>query len=367
MKQHLTCFGFLVLVFTVWIAGCSEEVRQTEEVLRPVRYQVVSIGSGEKIRTYSGSSVASEETHLSFRVSGSLQRVLIKVGQQVLKGDLIAELDARDLQLKYEEANAAVLNSQVQEKSAKANLNRLRELYENNNVALSEYEQAKNSYSAAKADYSARLKQRDLQRSQLRYSKLVAPMPGIVSSVLASQNENINAGQVIAVLSSSDDIEIKVGVPETYIAEIKSGGKVSVKFSSIPEKTFSGVVSEVSYAADYSTFPVTISLTGDTSKLRPGMAAEVNFSFTAEEGKGLIIPANSVAEDQAGNYVFLLRDSGESGVAIIERAQVVVGDLTKNGFVVQQGLKEGDLVVTTGISKISDGMRVRFEKTMQNN
>ena len=183
MKKMRTFIGLFLLLSLIFLVACSKEEPPAQEILRPVRYQLVAKGSDQKIRSFSGVSVAATETKLSFRVSGSLQTLQVKAGQMVQRGDLIAALDDRDLQLKYEETKAAVLNSQVQENNAQANLARIRELYENNNVALSEYEQAKNNYASAKADYAARLKQLDLAKSQQQYSQLFSPMTGVVTEV----------------------------------------------------------------------------------------------------------------------------------------------------------------------------------------
>lgn len=363
MNKTRTFIGLFLLLSLNLLIACSKEEPPAQEILRPVRYQLVTKGSDQKIRSFSGVSVAATETKLSFRVGGSLQKLQVKAGQMVQRGDLIAALDDRDLQLKYEETKAAVLNSQVQENNAQANLARIRELYENNNVALSEYEQAKNSYASAKADYAARLKQLDLAKSQQQYSQLFSPMTGVVTEVPVAKNENINTGEVIAVISSSKDIEIRVGVPEAYISAIQSGAAVSVQFSSLTEQKYPGVVTEVSYvAADYSTFPVTIRLDQPDARLRPGMAAEVNFTFAGGASDTLKVSSSAVAEDQAGNYVYLLGTTDQDNVAIIERRAVVVGELTQQGFVIRDGLQEGDAVVISGVSKISAGMKVRFDK-----
>lgn len=354
---------FLALPPIFFASGCSQEDAPQREILRPVRYQEVQ-GTGEdKIRAFSGVSVAASETKLSFRINGTLETVQVKVGQKVEKSALIAALDDADLQLNYEEAGAAVKNAEVQKDHARASLSRTRELYENNHVSLSEYEQAKNQSAAAQAEYDARRKQLDLQRSQLNYSKLYSPMTGIVEEVPVAKNENVTAGEVIAVLTSSEDIEVEVGIPEAYIARIQSGTSATVSFSSLPGQSFAGLVTEVSYAASgYSTYPIKVRLEQISQALRPGMPATVVFSFPSADPVGLRVAVSAVAEDQQGNYVFVVKESAELGLGVVERRRVVVGELTNQGFVVREGLQEGESVVISGVSKITDGMQVRFLK-----
>lgn len=354
-----------LLLLSVFLCGaCSSEAPPQPEVLRPVRYHVVKAESINTTRSFSGVSVAATETKLSFRVGGLLEKLMVKVGQKVNRGDLIASLDDWDMQLKYEEGRASVLNAQVQESTANANLIRIRELYENDNVALSEYEQAKNTYASAKADFEVQEKQLDQLKSQLQYTEIKSPMNGIVTEIPVAKNENISAGEMVAVLSSNEDIEIEVGVPETYIATIKTGMNADVMFSSLPSQHYSGAVTEVAYvAAEYSTYPVTIRLKKTASELRPGMPAEATFEFE-KTGKALYAPSNAIAEDTEGTYIFLLQKSDTDKEATIERRTVTIGELTDRGFIVLEGLMEGDAVVTSGVSKISDGMKVRFDSSL---
>lgn len=360
MKHFFYLFVFISF-FCALLSGCSSDDKVQKEIIRPVRYQQVAYSVAEKTRSFSGVAVAPTETKLSFRVGGKLETVKVKVGQKVNKNDLIASLDDTDMQLQHEQAKAAVLNAEIQLDTAKANLNRVRELYENNNVALSEYEKAKNQYSSARAEHESRLKMLDLQNSQLSYSKLYSPMTGIIADVPVEKNENVSAGQQIAVLNSGDDIEIKVGIPEAYIAQVKTSNSVSVTFSSLRDEVFKGVVTEVSYTASgSSTYPVRVKLDKLTKAIRPGMSAVVSFTFSSDNQVGLLVPHNAVAEDQHGKYVYVVIKGTEKGFATVERRNIVVGELTNNGFLVAGGLSKGEFVVTSGVSKITDGMKVRF-------
>ncbi len=220
----------VVALMTFSLLACSAEQPPQQSRLRSVRYLAVKSEKVVSQRSFSGVSVAATETKLSFRVGGQLESLKVKVGQQVGKGEIIASLDDRDLQLNFEETRAAVVNARVQADTARSNLVRIRNLYENDNVALSEYEQAKNSFAAARADLEAREKQLDLQQSQLRYTMIKSPMVGVVTQVPVTKNENVTAGEVVAVLSSNENIEIEIGIPESYIGAVATGMAVNLKF-----------------------------------------------------------------------------------------------------------------------------------------
>lgn len=354
----------MVLLLCANYSGCSKESGEPEEVIRPVRYKQVQWSGGKMVRTFSGISKAETETKLSFRVGGVISAVNAEVGQRVKKGDIIASIDTTDMNLQLEEARAAVQNARVQQETAGSNLNRVRELYENNNIALSEYEGAKNQYASAQATYESLQKKFDLQKRQLSYGKLVAPVNGIVAEVPGGKNENVKAGEVVAVLTSGKNIDVEVGIPGALIHLVQPEMSTTVRFTSDPGEEFSGMVRKISHVSSASsTYPVTIRLDTVTEKVRPGMPAEVTFEFkTGDDSIRLLVPGSAVAEDSQGRFVFVVKAGPEQGIAAVHRQPVKVGVLTANGFEILEGLNDGDLIVTAGISKITDGMKVRLSK-----
>ena len=108
------------------------------------------------------------------------------------------------------------------------------------------------------------------------------------------------------------------------------------------------------------TFPVTVRLNEVVEEIRPGMAAEVNFRFeTVDSRERILVPSVCVGEDLQGRFVFIVKpDEGEFG--IVQRQPVIIGELTSEGLEVLQGVSEGDLIVTAGINRLSDGQKVRL-------
>jgi RND family efflux transporter MFP subunit len=344
--------------------ACSGENKVEKEIIRPVRYQKISLEGNGKARTFSGTSRAAMEVKLSFKVGGTIQSVNVKVGDRVKKGAPIASLDKKDFQLKYEQARAAVANVKVQAQTAKSTFERTAALYETNNVSLQDFERARTAYESAKAGLNSAERGLQLAKSQLNYTRLNAPMDGIVTEVKMEKNENAAPGQIIAELSSGSELEVSIGVPESYISRIKDGDKVKVSFPAIKGKTFEGSVTEVSYSISSasSTYPVSVTLDKPSKKIRPGMAADVLFQFKAEtRAARIVVPVNTVAEDQTGRFVYTVTEN-DSGLAEVHRKKVTTGDLTARGLEIREGLEDGELVVTAGISKLTDGMIVRLLK-----
>jgi len=350
-----------LLLFAV---SCSDNKSEQPEVIRPVRYQQVLLAGSEQNRTFSGTSKAGTEAKLSFKVGGTLNSVQVKVGDRLKKGALIASVDDSDAQLNYEKALVALEKSRVQKETAKSTLDRVKGLYENNNVSLQDYEAAKTTYATANAAHDADKRNVDLQKRKLEYYKLYAPISGIVTAVNAEKNENIRSGQIIAVMNVGDEIEITVGVPESFISKTKAGGGVTVKFASIPGQVFDGVISEVAYNINStsSTYPVTVTLSAPTKDIRPGMSADVTFVFSDEGNNApqkIIAPVAAVGKDTKGNFVFVLIKDSDSAYRV-EKRMITVGELLPEGFEIITGLSENELIATAGLNTLMDGMKVRL-------
>jgi RND family efflux transporter MFP subunit len=353
-----------IALSSIAVVSCSKEQQVEKEPIRPVRFQEVVMSGGDMSRTFSGVSKAGVEVNMSFKVAGTIRSINVKVGEKIKKGKLIASLDKTDYQLMYEQAKVALNNAKVQMNSAKSAFERTAALYENNNASLQAYEGARTAYESAKAMVSSNKRGLQLARSQLSYTNIIAPMEGIVAKVDAERNENVMPGQLIVEVNSGNDLEVTIGMPETYISRVKEGETVKVKFSSIANKEFEGTISEVSFTinSESSTYPVSIVLSNPSKEIRPGMAADVTFHFKSDGKKAcIIVPMNTVAEDQKGRFVYTLTRT-ENNLATVHKKSVRVGEITQDGFEILEGLQDGELIVTAGISKLSDGMTVKLLK-----
>ena len=364
MKRRVTLRQKLVktqLLALGVVAGCGSEPEIADPPVRPVKYAEVRPASAVQDQRFAGTAKAGVEARLSFRVGGLIDSIGVKLGDRVDEGQFIAALDDRDAVLAYEQSRAALENARVQRANAQSNLIRVRELYQDLNVSLAEYEQAKNGFSSAASGYESALKSLDLQERLLGYNKIHAPVAGIVAAVNNEVNEVIQAGAPLVVLNAGKDIEMEVGVPEAHIARIRYGQPVRVRFSALPGQEFGAGVQEISYAPGASsTYPVIVRLDDPSASIRPGMAGEVSFHFGVDgPSDPLVVPVAAVGEGAGGTYVFVIGDV-EDRRGTVRRRTVRIGRLLSDGFVVDEGLLEGELVATAGLRFLLDGMEVRL-------
>lgn len=354
--------NLLALLLPLCLLACGSEPAQQPELIRPIRYQKVKPGSSLLKRTFSGMAQAGVESRLSFRVPGAVEEVAVQVGDRVKKGQMIARLDATDYRLQVQEAQAALANARAQARNAEANYERVKGLYENRNASRNDLDAARAANESAEAMVRASNTRLELAQSQRGYTRLTAPNAGAIASVPIEINENISAGQLVALLTSGSLTEVGSTVPESLISQIKKNMPVSVIFDALPEREFAAKVTEVGVAAtgQATTFPVTVRLEQSASLIRPGMAATIIFLLPkAGDNTPVLVAPEAIGEDRKGRFAFVV-ESAKDGLGIIHRRAVMVGDLTSDGLEVVSGLQDSDLVVTAGISRIHEGQQVQI-------
>jgi RND family efflux transporter MFP subunit len=254
------------------------------------------------------------------------------------------------------------VQAQAELRNAESNYSRVQVLWENATTSKQDLDAARAAFESAEARVVSIEKRLELARLQVEYTVLLAPFDGAVAEIRVEQNENIQAGSPVAVLTSAGKPEVQVSIPEVLIAQVQPGSPATITFDALGQIQIAGTVTEVGVAPTgfATTFPVTVCLDDAVPDVRPGMAAEVAFRFeTAGTKEVVIVPAVAVGEDHHGRFVYVI-EPGEQDLGIARRTAVTVGELTSEGLEILSGLQEGDLVITAGVSRLTDGQRVKL-------
>jgi RND family efflux transporter MFP subunit len=341
------------------LAGCGgeEEVEQAP-VARPVKMLTLAGGATGGMLEYPGTISAAQEAELSFEVQGKITQFPVSEGQLVDEGALLARVDPHDYQTAVDAASS-------RRKEAKADYERHQELYASNAVSQSDLEVKRRQYEVADADLKTAQK-------SLRDTYLKAPFAGRVARKLVEDFENVRPKQPVLLLQDDTSLEVVINIPEADAAISRRGAdreehaktlNPMVTVSSFPDRSFPATVKEFSTAADPTTrtFKATLAFKppNDVSIL-PGMTAKVTVTApagdTAGAPRGFSIPSNAVAADETGrSYVWVVDPSSMT----VSRKYVEVGDLTGAQTEVLSGLAGGDVIATSGVHHLRDGMKVK--------
>ncbi len=198
MRKNTQMFVGLSFWLAAGLLGCGQEAQESGPRIRPVRYQEVEASGAARVRTFSGTAQASQESNLSFRVGGAVERIAVEVGDRVEAGTEIAALDPRDYELTAGQSEAQLSREEANLRSASANFDRTKSLYENNNASLTDLDGARARFESGEASVNAAKQALELARSRLTYTHLKAPVDGSIAAIRVEENENVSAGQVVA-------------------------------------------------------------------------------------------------------------------------------------------------------------------------
>lgn len=338
------------LSLLLFFISCGKKEDDEKEIVRNVVVEEVSRTVEIPSMYFSGFSKSQKMIEVSFRVPGQIEKLPIKLGSRVKKGELIASLDDQDYRLELKEAESQLEEGFAEKRRASSHYRRMKVLYESDSVSRNELDTARADYESSFANVEKAEASVDIAKKRLSYTRIYVDKDYCeVSSKDAEIFENVKAGQKIAVLSCGNRFEIEIAVPETSIAEIKVGQKIDIVFYAIKDKVFTGTVSEVGITSLGGTaYPVTIVLDNTYDFLRSGMAAKAIVYGKDERLSSLVVPVEAVGEDEKGRYVYLYISKGKTN-GIAKKQRVEVGDILPSGFVITEGLKEGDLVIIKGL------------------
>ena len=350
------------LLIGTCLLGCAAEP-EPKEIVRPVRTIEVHAKSGARTRYFSGSARAGQETQLSFRTSGRIELLEAGVGDAVLAGQLIGRLEPTDFEITVRRAQAGLQEAEALARKADADLERVRGLWENENASQNDLDAALAQAASTRARVDGARQSLEGAQRQLGFAELRAPVTGAIAEVAVEVNENVVHGQLVALMTSGARPEVEVAIPESLIAQIRKGDRVSVTFDAIPGTSLTARVTEVGVATigGATTFPVKVRLDEGRQDVRSGMAANVTFEFSSADDLARIeLPTHAVGEDRDGRFVFVAEPSADGLARVRRRSVTVRGQPTTDGLEILDGLSDGERVVSAGVTRIVDGQIVRL-------
>jgi len=347
-------FGrYLLVALSLMLMGCGEESVEEKPVARPVNMLTIGSLAGSGVLEYPGKVAAAQQSNMAFEASGRIIEFRFKEGQMVKKGDLLARLDPRDFQAELERERA-------KRNAVKSEYERVRALYEVDAASRRDLDVARRNFEVAVANLKTAQK-------KLEDSYLKAPFAGVMAKKVVEDFANVRAKQPVLILQDNSSLVMKVNVPERDVAGGKPGLtpekatarlKPMVEVSSLPGRRFPARIKEYAATADpvTRTFEVTFAFENPAdARVMPGMTGKAVISRPNPK-PGNAIPAKAVLSDESGRSFVWLVDPQS---LVVTKKPVVLGELSGSDVQVRSGLSDGDLIVTSGVHQLREGMQVR--------
>ncbi len=346
-------FVLIISILVLLSSGCRQKKEEKKpEAIRPVKTMIIKGNAKDQSYSFPGMVRAARRAIISFKVGGPLVALPVEEGQQVKKGDLIAQIQKRDFLNAVEEARARYREAEQQ-------FRRYKELYAKKQVSRADFDR----YRAARDVSKARLED---ALNALKDTTLRASFDGVISKRYVENFQKVRAKDPIVNLQDISVIEILVNVPELFIAEIRdpSDNKIIARFESIPNRSFPLTIKEYSTEADPATQTYQVVFTmkqPDEANILPGMTATVITTTKKagdESGQEILVPADAVL-DAPGDHPYVWLFDQKTGTA--RKKEVKIGSLDGSSSIrILDGLTSGDILIIAGVTKLEDGQKVRL-------
>jgi RND family efflux transporter MFP subunit len=285
-----------------------------------------------------------QDTTLSFRVAGKLSKRLVRVGDVVHPGQVLAELDVADLQSLASIDQAGLQAADAHARWAQAQDQRTQRQQAAGLSAPSETEQTTDLATNAQATRDSARQRADLSARQLAYGRLVADDDGVITREDAQPGQVVAPGQPVFGFAHSTQKEIAFDLPESWLAQVHVGSTVQVQAPALGGQTVRAVVRHVGAAADPAsrTFPVRAAVTG-ANPLALGMSVQVALATTGSVG-AVRLPASALFHQADKPAVWLVDPkAGTLSLRVVqvlryEGADIDVGGVSRGEWVVSSGV-----------------------------
>ena len=381
-KRFFILLGLLVAAGAAYYFFSSNRKQETTYLT-----ESVTRGNVEKTVVASGSVESVNEVDVGAQASGKITKLYVKLGQEIKKGEMIADIDSTTQINTLNTKKAELVSYQAQLKAKKtaydialSSYNRLSKLYTQKATSLDSVNTAKSTLDNAKAEMEAieaNIKQAEIEvntaETNVDYTKITAPMDGTVISVPVSEGQTVNANQTtptIVTIADLSKMKIKPEISEGDITKVKAGQEVSFTILSDSQTVYHSVIDSVDPANtttsdSSSTSSSTSSSSSSTTSaiyyyanvlidnpdrtLRIGMTTENNIKIA--NAKDVLLVSNMAIQKRDGkSFVNVLNDKNQP-----EPREVETGVQNDFKTEIKSGLNEGEKVI---VSQVANGEQV---------
>ena len=342
MRQTLVP-RLLIITALAALAACGNSDAQVADKPTPVRAAPATSGAATPAIRSNGLVATKDEMKLSFKVGGVIRRISVQEGQEVRKGQLLAEVELAEIGAQTEQARQAALKAQ-------RDLERGERLYADQVISLEQLQDLRTAASVAQAGESA-------AQFNLGYSRIVAPRDGVVLRRLSEEREQVAPGQTVLIVGARDrGYVVRAALADREIVQIKLGDPAEIRMDAYPGRALPGTVSEISNAADPRSgmFPIEVRLNSVPLPLASGLVAKLAiYPASSRESTLTYVPISAIVDgDRDRASVFVVEQDRARRravrVAFIENEQVAIAE----------GVAPGERIVTDGALYLEDNERI---------
>lgn len=339
----------IMLAALIFVQACTTSKGNDEQQVAtdviPVTVKTIAKEKLNSTIQTSGVFTTDDETYLSFKTGGVIEKIFVKEGDAIKKGQLLARLNLTEI-------GAQVSQAKLAYEKAKRDFNRVENLYKDSVATLEQYQNAKTGMQVAQ-------QQMDAANFNLSYSEIKALSDGFILRKIANEGQVITSGSAVFQTNgaSQNKWKVRVGVSDREWALINIGDAAQVTTDATPDQTHEAFVSRKSEATDAmgGAFNIEVTLKNKSENLASGLFAKVNINSTKQQ-LGWRIPYTALLDgDAQTGYVFTTNDS-----KTVQKTVVTIGSITKDEVIITAGLEDKQSLIVSGSAYLKDGSSIKI-------
>lgn len=310
------------------------------------RLQTTTLGSELEL---SGTVRALRDSRLSVAVNALVKRLHVDLGSRVKKGDLLLELDDNIAKQEHQRALAQLSAAETTATEAVRLRDEALRLKQQSHIAQSEVSARESAATLAAAKLQEARADARIAAEQLARHQLKAPFDGVISGRSTDMGQWLNPGDHVFTLVSMDLLRLDVQLPQEHLSNIERIDTVQIRPDSQPGLQIPARIDTLVPVSDASrSFLLRLMATENSPALVPGASARAHLAFKQAK-TAVLLPRDAVLRNADGNFSVFVVEKGKA-----KRRQIALGNSGRDGYLVEQGLQAGELVVVRGNELLDD-------------
>lgn len=353
-----TSIKIILIALLLIAAGCGSNGAKTatEEPTIPVIATKVTRGDIVSFIYTTGAIFPKQESMISPKTSGRIEKLYVDEGDKVKKGQPLVELEQERIRITVKEAKASLKEARAQLKNLESTLKRRQTLFEEGVVDSQSLDDITTERDLAKARVQRMRASLERAQQDLKDSIITAPFDGFIVGKMMNEGEMATTmpPSNIFHLVDTSRVKIECGINEEKRRSIAVGKEVVIELDAYPDEVFTGKITTVNPKVDPDsrTFKIKIDISNPDFRLESGMFARIHI-IESESKNTLLIPQRVIINGEEEKKVFAVEND-----RAVEKS-ITTGIMNHPIVEVTEGLKEGDIVVTEGFYSLKDGIKVK--------
>jgi len=321
----------------------------------PVHVQVVPSQKIAETTEYLSILKSRHAAAINPQVEGQITKIFVKSGDRVQAGAALLQIDPLKQEASVSSQDASRAAQEANVRLAKVNLDRAQKLFAAGVISKQEFDNAQSMYEAADAQLKSLEAQVTQQKVELRYYRVSAPMDGIVGDIPVHVGDRVVVSTLLTTVNEVGALEAYIYVPADRSKDLKLGLPVRL-LDETGNVVADTRVTFVSPQVETDTQTVLAKASADNPRAKLRIAQQVRAQVQWSMHDGPVIPVLAVTRINGQFFAFLSVNEGKGTVA--RQKLLKLGDALGNSYVVLEGIKPGDHLVTSGMDFLQDGVPV---------